>query len=121
MTAWPASSHGRFVRPITVGAALLRLAELDPSRVKLAKAVAEAEKAEAAAFEQAKPASAAELARRQWRASVARDVMSDRRGLRSLASYSANGVGVGIAQRADEEGPSLQLVPPQNSGFPAHR
>ena len=59
--------------------ALTNLAELDPRRVALAKQIGEAEKAEAAAFARVEPKAAAELAKRQERGSVAREVLQERR------------------------------------------
>ena len=57
--------------------ALTNLAELDPRRVTLAQPVGEAEKAEAAAFARAE--ATVDLAKRQERGSVAREVLQERR------------------------------------------
>ena len=59
--------------------ALEQLAELDPRRAALAKQIWDAEKAEATAFAQAEPKAAAELAKRQERGSLAREVLQERR------------------------------------------
>ncbi len=59
--------------------ALANLAELDQRRAKLAQQMPEAEKAEAKAFVKAKPAAAVELAKRQDRAGLAREVLTERR------------------------------------------
>jgi hypothetical protein len=55
------------------------LDKLEPRRAKLARQLPEAEKEEAAAFARAQPAAAAELAKRQERASLAREIMAERR------------------------------------------
>jgi Ti-type conjugative transfer relaxase TraA len=59
--------------------ALTNLAELDLRRAKLAQQMPEAEKAEAKAFAKAEPAAAVELAKRQDRAELAREVLTERR------------------------------------------
>ncbi len=59
--------------------ALEQLAELDPRRAALARQIGDAEKAEAAAFARAEPKAAAELAKRQERGSLAREVVQERR------------------------------------------
>ncbi len=59
--------------------ALEQLAELDPRRAALTKQVGSAEKAEAAAFAWAEPKATAELAKRQERGSLAREVLQERR------------------------------------------
>ena len=59
--------------------ALTNLAELDLRRAKLAQQIPEAEKAEAKAFAKAEPAAAVELAKRQDRAGLAREVLTERR------------------------------------------
>lgn len=64
--------------------ALKRLTDLDLRRADLARQVARAEKAEAAALEHAEPAATVELAQRLERALVAREVM-DQRGKREIA------------------------------------
>ncbi len=55
------------------------LDKLEPRRAALARQLPEAEKEESAAFERAHPAAAAELAKRQERAGLARDVLEERR------------------------------------------
>jgi ATP-dependent exoDNAse (exonuclease V) alpha subunit len=60
-------------------AAADELDKLEPRRAKLARQLPEAEKEEAAAFARAQPAAAAELAKRQERASLAREIMAERR------------------------------------------
>ena len=55
------------------------LKKLDVQRAQLARFVPIAEKAEAAAFRQAEPAATAELAKRQERAGVAREVLGEQR------------------------------------------
>jgi len=61
------------------GQAVSELLKLDVRRAELAQQVPQAEKAEAAAFGQAKPAAMGELARRQERAGIAREVLAERR------------------------------------------
>ena len=61
------------------GHAVDELLKLDTRRAELAQQVPQAEKAEAAAFGQAKPAAVDELARRQERAGIAREVLAQRR------------------------------------------
>jgi hypothetical protein len=61
------------------GQAVSALLKLDVRRAELAQQVPQAEKAEAAAFGQAKPAATAELAQRQERAGLAREVLAERR------------------------------------------
>jgi Ti-type conjugative transfer relaxase TraA len=61
------------------GQAVSALQKLDVRRAELAQQLPQAEKAEAAAFGQAKPAATAELAQRQERAGLARDVLAERR------------------------------------------
>jgi hypothetical protein len=58
---------------------LTNLAELDLRRAKLAQQMPEAEKAEAKAFAKAEPGAAVELAKRQDRAGLAREVLTERR------------------------------------------
>jgi hypothetical protein len=55
------------------------LDSLEPRRTALARQLPEAEKEEAVAFERAQPAAAAELAKRQERARLAREIMAERR------------------------------------------
>jgi hypothetical protein len=57
--------------------ALGKLAELDSRRAELTQQASKAEKAEAIAFEQAQPAAAAELARRQERGMLAREILEE--------------------------------------------
>jgi Ti-type conjugative transfer relaxase TraA len=59
--------------------AVSALQKLDDRRAELAQQVPLAEKAEAIAFDAAKPAAAAELARRQDSAALAREVLKERR------------------------------------------
>lgn len=61
------------------GQAVSELQQLDADRAELAQQLPQAEKAEAAAFGQAKPVAVAELAQRQERAGLARDVLAHRR------------------------------------------
>ncbi len=63
----------------TEGKAVEELKKLDLQRAQLARFVPAAEKAEAAAFKQAEPAAVAELAKRQERAGVAREVLGEQR------------------------------------------
>jgi Ti-type conjugative transfer relaxase TraA len=63
----------------TEGKAVEELKKLDLQRAQLARFVPIAEKAEAAAFRQAGPAAVAELAKRQERAGVAREVHGEQR------------------------------------------
>ena len=63
----------------TEGKAVEELKKLDVQRAQLARFVPAAEKAEAAAFRQAEPAATAELAKRQERAGVAREVLGEQR------------------------------------------
>jgi hypothetical protein len=56
--------------------ALKSLEELDLQRAKLLQQMPEAEKAEAKAFANAEPAAAVELAKRQDRAGLAREVLT---------------------------------------------
>ena len=63
----------------TEGKAVEELKKLDVQRAQLARFVPIAERAEAAAFRQAEPAATAELAKRQERASVAREVLGEQR------------------------------------------
>ena len=63
----------------TEGKAMEELKKLDVQRAQLARFVPIAERAEAAAFRQAEPAATAELAKRQERASVAREVLGEQR------------------------------------------
>jgi hypothetical protein len=55
------------------------LDKLEPRRSALARQLPEAEKEEATAFERAQPTAAAELAKRQERATLAREVLAERR------------------------------------------
>jgi hypothetical protein len=55
------------------------LDKLEPRRSALARQLPEAEKEQGAAFERAQPAAAAELAKRQERAGLAREVLEERR------------------------------------------
>jgi hypothetical protein len=55
------------------------LDKLEPRRAALVRQLPEAEKKEAAAFERAQPVAAAELAKRQERAGLAREVLEERR------------------------------------------
>jgi Ti-type conjugative transfer relaxase TraA len=55
------------------------LDKLGPRRAVLARQLPEAEKEEAAAFERAQPAAAAELAKRQKRGNLAREIIAERR------------------------------------------
>jgi hypothetical protein len=55
------------------------LDKLEPRRAALARELPEAEKVEAAAFERAQPAAAAELAKRQERGNLAREIIAERR------------------------------------------
>jgi hypothetical protein len=59
--------------------AVSELQKLDVRRAELAQHLPQAEKAEATAFGAAKPAATVELARRQERAGLARDVLAERR------------------------------------------
>jgi hypothetical protein len=59
--------------------AVSELQKLDVRRAELAQQLAQAEKAEVAAFGVAKPAATVELAQRQERAGLARDVLAERR------------------------------------------
>jgi hypothetical protein len=61
------------------GQAVSALQKLDVRRAELAQQLPQAEKAETAAFGAAKPAATAELAQRQERAGLARDVLAERR------------------------------------------
>lgn len=61
------------------GHAISALQKLDDRRAELAQQVPLAEKSEAVAFDAAKPAAAAELARRQDSAALAREVLAERR------------------------------------------
>ena len=63
----------------TEGKAVEELKKLDVQRAQLARFMPAAEKAEAAAFRQAEPAATAELAKRQERAGVAREVLGEQR------------------------------------------
>ena len=63
----------------TEGKAVEELKKLDIQRAQLARFVPIAERAEAAAFRQAEPAATAELAKRQERAGVAREVLGEQR------------------------------------------
>ena len=63
----------------TEGKAVEELKKLDVQRAQLARVVPIAERAETAAFRQAEPAATAELAKRQERASVAREVLGEQR------------------------------------------
>jgi hypothetical protein len=55
------------------------LDKLEPRRSALAGQLPEAGKEEAAAFERAQPAAAAELAKRQERGNLAREIIAERR------------------------------------------
>jgi hypothetical protein len=55
------------------------LDKLEPRRSALARQLPEAENEEAAAFERAQPAAAAELAKRQERGNLAREIIAERR------------------------------------------
>jgi hypothetical protein len=55
------------------------LDKLEPRRATLARQLPEAEKEQVAAFERAEPAGATELAKRQERASLAREIIAERR------------------------------------------
>jgi hypothetical protein len=59
--------------------AVAALDKLEPRRAAVARQHPEAAKEEAAAFARAQPAAAAELAKRQERASLAREIMAERR------------------------------------------
>jgi hypothetical protein len=59
--------------------AVTELQKLDGRRAELAQQLPQAEMAEAAAFSQVKPTATAELAYRQERAGLARDVLAERR------------------------------------------
>jgi hypothetical protein len=59
--------------------AVAALDKLEPRRAALARQHPEAAKEEAAAFARTRPAAAAELAKRQERASLAREIMAERR------------------------------------------
>jgi hypothetical protein len=61
------------------GQAVSELLKLNARRAELAQQGPQAEKAEAAAFGQAKSAATAELAQRQERAGLAREVLTERR------------------------------------------
>jgi hypothetical protein len=61
------------------GQAVSALQKLDVRRAELAQQLPRAEKVEAVAFNQAKPAATAELAQWQERAGLARDVLAERR------------------------------------------
>jgi len=61
------------------GKAVGQLKKLDLRRVQLARSVPIAETVEAAAFKQAEPAAVSELAKRQERAGVAREVLGEQR------------------------------------------
>jgi hypothetical protein len=58
--------------------ALEELVKLDPRRADLAQQLPSAEKAEATAFARIEPAAAAELAKRQARGAVAREIQQER-------------------------------------------
>jgi hypothetical protein len=55
------------------------LDNLGPCRAVLARKLPEAEKEEAAAFERAQPGAVAELAKRQGRGNLAREILAERR------------------------------------------
>jgi hypothetical protein len=59
--------------------AVAALDKLEPRRAALARELPEAEKVEAAAFRCAQPAAAAELAKRQERGNLAREIIAERR------------------------------------------
>ena len=61
------------------GQAVSELQKLDVRRAELAQQLPQAEKAEAAAFGEAKPAATAELTQRQDRAELAREILSEQR------------------------------------------
>jgi hypothetical protein len=55
------------------------LDKLEPRRAELARQLPQAENEEAAAFARAQPAAAAELATRQERGNLAREILAERR------------------------------------------